>query len=765
MEHPAPDRLREQLLTSRIVANKRLAPSRQRVAIVLAFGAAACLVLLLAALASQYVGRYQGRVYRGVVVAGVPVGGLAREETLARLDARVAEWNTAAGTARTKDGVHSWPIDPTALGVSLDTAAATDAALNYGRGNNVLSNFSAWFSALLPGGHQLTIPAWLDDASVDTALRTWAPEATYAPTNAAFKMGADGKLTLIADVNGLGFDFDASRAALRDHTRRLSTDAVILAQVPVPAPIDAAMLRDREAQVRTIASQPLVARYNGQVWTLDQATLTNAITYQLHEGQLIPTVDPVPLRPFFEQIGAVLNQPGTNAKLVINTRGIYTIVPGKQGIGIDERAALAALDATLSSGGHAIDLTVIPVDPPIVAADLEPIRARLERTLGNPLIVRFEEYRRAFGSNDLLSIITLTEQPTKPEKIAIGVNETTLHALTQVVAEDLNQPMRNAQFRFVDGQVKDVVQSQDGREVQFADTAKALRDAILGATGVASPAVAVVKPTTPSSLKATMQTPDLLGRGRTDYSSSIASRKHNVELSVERLNGTLVAPGAMFSFNAAVGEQTVQNGYQEAYGIALVPGVGGKGGEVKTVSSIAGGICQVSSTLFHGVFRAGMPIEQRNWHLFWVAYAGSSTGAQGLDATVDDQSNLDFQWWNNTGNWIGIGAYADGATVSVALYGTDPGWNIVIDDPVIANVVKPDPTPVTEKTHDLPVGQKLMIEHAADGFTSAIHRQVFDATGKLITFNGTPMDTVFKSAYLPSRDRYQIGVPKSVPLD
>ena len=57
------------------------------------------------------------------------------------------------------------------------------------------------------------------------------------------------------------------------------------------------------------------------------------------------------------------------------------------------------------------------------------------------------------------------------------------------------------------------------------------------------------------------------------------------------------------------------------------------------------------------------------------------------------------------------------------------------------------------------------IEHAADGFNSAIRRQVFDGSGKLVQFNGKGMDTTFKSNYLPSRDRYQVGVPQGTPLN
>ena len=692
MEHTAPDRLREQLIASRIVDQKRLDPTRQRLYLFAGLGSAIILVLLLIVLASGYVGRYQGRVYNGVTVAGVALGGLDRAAAIARLDAATAQWSATAVTARTKDGAQRWSFEPAALGIGVDTAAATDAALGYGRGNNAIGNFFAWFGALLPGGQRLTLPATLDDARLDAALRAWAPEATYGPTNAAFKAGADGKPTVIADVNGLGFDFDRARAAILDHAARLATEPVVLPQMPVPAPITAAMLQNVQPQVNAMVGQPFVARYEGTTWTIDQATLASAITYRLQDGRLVLALDRARLQPFFAQIGAALTQPGTSATLTTDAKGIYRVVPGTQGVGVDEAATLAAIDTTLAHGGHELTLTVSPIDPPIVAADLEPVRARLEQILGKPFIVRHEEYRRTFVRSDLLPLITLTEQPQGPEKVVLGIDQTALRALTQVIAGDLNQPMRNAQFRLVQGMVTDVVKSQDGREVQFAATEAALRAALLGATGGASPAVAVTKPTTPSSLKATMLTPDVLGRGRTDYSSSIASRKHNVELAVERLNGTLVAPGAKFSFNAAVGEQTVANGYEEAYGIALVPG-GGGGGETKTVSSVAGGICQVSTTLFHGVFRAGLPIEERNWHLLWVNYANSSTGAQGLDATVDDQAGLDFQWWNNTSGWIGIGAYADGGTVGITLYGKDPGWDIAVDDPVVSNVTEPDRAP------------------------------------------------------------------------
>ena len=233
-----------------------------------------------------------------------------------------------------------------------------------------------------------------------------------------------------------------------------------------------------------------------------------------------------------------------------------------------------------------------------------------------------------------------------------------------------------------------------------------------------------------------------------------------MELAIERLDGALIPPGAIFSFNGSVGEQTIENGYKEGYGIALVGGTPGSGGEVKTVSSIGGGICQVSTILFQVIYRAGLPIEERNWHLYWIpSYGAPPSGLQGLDATVDSASGLDFKFRNSTGGWLAIEAVADGAEMRIALYGVDPGWTVVVADPAITNERPADPTPVIEKTHDLAPGERIAIEHAVDGFDAANQVLVTDKTGKVVR------EATFTSNYYPSRNVTQVGVPADAPLD
>ena len=751
--------LRDQLLASRLAAARRLSPEQQRRAALLVGGALLALLLLVLLADGFYARRYDGRVYRGVRVGQVPLSGLTRAEALARLDERAAAYLVQPAEVGVRSSDERWQVAPVDLGVQVDTAAAVDAALAVGRDGLWPGSALSRLGALL-GGRQVVALATLDEARLEAALLAWAPAVSYRPTDARFVPGPDGRLTIDPDKDGLGLAVEGSREAFLNHAGRLASSPVVLPQAPVPTPINRQLLQSVEPQAQAIVAEPLTVRHAGQAWTLAPEQLRTVIAYRLDGDQPVVALDREGMRPFVQEIARAVRQPGVNAKLVVDPQGRYAVHPHQDGLALDEAETLAAIDAALTGGAHEAVAVVKPQPPPIVAADLEPVRARAEQLAGTQLVVTFKEYRRLFVRSDIQPLLVFTERPNAPEKVAITLDPAGLRRITQVLANDLNQGMRNAQFKWVDGMVRDVAGSQEGREVQFAATDAALQQAILGATGTATPHVAVTPPVVDSAQKAQMGPFQRLAYGATYYGFSTADRAHNVELAMQRLDGILVPPGGLFSFNREVGAQTTANGYKEGYAIALVGGTGGGTGQIKTVPAVAGGICQVSTTLFHAVFRAGLSIEERNWHLYWItSYGGPPSGLQGLDATVYDDVGLDFQFVNNTGGWLAIETVADGAYARIALYGKDPGWQVVIDEPVITNIRKADPKPVREKTHTLPPGQEVQVETATDGFDAAIRRRVLDGNGKVL------LDTTFKSSYQPSRNVTLVGVPPDEPLD
>ncbi len=147
---------------------------------------------------------------------------------------------------------------------------------------------------------------------------------------------------------------------------------------------------------------------------------------------------------------------------------------------------------------------------------------------------------------------------------------------------------------------------------------------------------------------------DVLGT-YTAYASSQPGRDTNLYLSCKAINGIVLMPGEIFSYNPALGERTPDKGWDKADGY-----VGNQ-----TVSQYGGGICQASSCLYLSAMLADLEIVERVNHGFISSYMPF-----GMDATVS-WGGPEFLFKNTTEYPIRIEAEAYGGTVRVALVGTD----------------------------------------------------------------------------------------------
>ncbi|RCW48844.1 VanW family protein [Paenibacillus prosopidis] len=146
-----------------------------------------------------------------------------------------------------------------------------------------------------------------------------------------------------------------------------------------------------------------------------------------------------------------------------------------------------------------------------------------------------------------------------------------------------------------------------------------------------------------------------IGQYFTYYNIRNKNRSHNIGLAAKAINNYVVFPGEMFSFNEVVGKRTDDRGYLRAPVIVR--------GEVS--EGVGGGICQISSTLFNAVDRAGLHIIQRYSHSRNVPYV-----PPGRDATVS-WYGPDFVFQNKYNQPILIRAFAQGGQVSIVICSSD----------------------------------------------------------------------------------------------
>lgn len=141
----------------------------------------------------------------------------------------------------------------------------------------------------------------------------------------------------------------------------------------------------------------------------------------------------------------------------------------------------------------------------------------------------------------------------------------------------------------------------------------------------------------------------------TYYGSSGYSRKTNISVATRNTNGTLLAPGEEISVDKTFKSRNASNGYLPA----------GSYLNGKTVQTYGGGICQVSTTLYGAILRAGIIPIERNAHSMAVSYV-----PLGLDAAISE-GYKDLKIKNTYDSPIYIQGVANGSALTFNIYGCE----------------------------------------------------------------------------------------------
>ncbi len=238
----------------------------------------------------------------------------------------------------------------------------------------------------------------------------------------------------------------------------------------------------------------------------------------------------------------------------------------------------------------------------------------------------------------------------------LKLDQAKFDAYLKRVAKAIHKPAQNARAKMDSkGHLVLVEREQKGTDLDIEATRNVLLNNGLAGLADGESAAAVIKeeePTVSATDLGKMGT--LLAAFSTDYGGSPSNRKANVALGASKINGTLLGPGQVFSYNDTVGPREVAFGWKMAhqYQDGLV------------VDGVGGGVCQLSSTLYNAVLQADLKIVSRSNHSMPVRYVSA-----GRDATVV-YGAVDFKFQNSTDGPIFLGAKADGETLTFRIFGT-----------------------------------------------------------------------------------------------
>lgn len=277
----------------------------------------------------------------------------------------------------------------------------------------------------------------------------------------------------------------------------------------------------------------------------------------------------------------------------------------------------------------------------VVAADVSPkamraVEEAAERYLASDLVLRFDGREIAVARADLGASVdddalarearrlsaggadlgSLDYLGYKGDLVPVSIDRDAAEGALRELKDSLDRAPVNARL---DLENREVVREEPGMGVDLFGSVSAVETAVRSGAAEVELEGAVLPPSVTVESLGIEDISEVIGTFTTKFSVAERTRNDNLKLLASMLDGHVLQPGETFSFNEITGERTMEDGFKMAHVITA--------GEL--VDGMAGGSCQISTTLHGAAFFAGLEIVRSLPHSRPSTYV-----TMGLDATV-----------------------------------------------------------------------------------------------------------------------------------
>ncbi|HDP70261.1 MAG TPA: hypothetical protein ENN38_05595 [Actinobacteria bacterium] len=446
------------------------------------------------------------------------------------------------------------------------------------------------------------------------------------------------------------------------------------------------------------------------------------------------------LNKFIDDVAAEVDIDSQDASLKIDGIDVE-VIKNQVGMKVKKTDLFSKIrDAVISFKNRTFDLPMTILPATITEEGIKKAQKDVVSMLKSSLFLKYSDLLWEIEPEKIGELVAFSKVEKSIEGKTKFFLEATLdkkktEAYIKELTKDIGNEAQDAKFEVSGAKVK-IIPSIDGSEIDtaaaFRETEKVIknnfpREVILKTRTVA--------PDLTTEEAQAMGIKERVSVFTTRYSPSNIPRVNNIHLLAKALEGVMVAPGEVFSFNEAVGPRTAKKGYMEAPTIV--------NGEL--VSTVGGGVCQVGTTIFNTAFFGGYPIVKRSNHSFYI-----SKYPTGRDATVS-YGGADFKFRNDTSAHILIKTYYTSSSVSVSFYSTDFGVKVSYKTSQFTNAKPYSIEYVDDPT--LLVGEQVVEEQGINGFDVTVYRTI-TRNGEIIKKDK------FFSHYKPKKSVVRVGTKK-----
>lgn len=386
-------------------------------------------------------------------------------------------------------------------------------------------------------------------------------------------------------------------------------------------------------------------------FTLNPVTIVKRIKATYDEGNvaLIKRIDDEKLAQTSDRIAHELSREKKNATVYFNSERAFSSDNSEDGLEVDSAEVKKAILEAHAEGSSTLRVPTKMINADVSDAEASARAYEIDQGLGKKDIVL-----DAGGGKTLRIPVELVYRYGYfNDKLELCFRDEEFRNVVMDENPGVGEHIVNARFEFPDGKPT-VKPAQDGVSVDSDELTRAVREAISSPDNTASVGVGDQKAQFSTKDAEAMRFPDVVSQFATDNPRN-GERTARLEYVAKKVSGTVVKPGETFDFNAKVGPEWAEPGYEPFPEPTVLGGV--------EDDSLGGPHSQLATTLFNAALEAGLEIREQHG-----GPQRPSMYPDGRDVIVNTRTNFVFA--NTTDNPIVIESFVDDSKTHVKIHGT-----------------------------------------------------------------------------------------------
>jgi lipoprotein-anchoring transpeptidase ErfK/SrfK len=285
---------------------------------------------------------YQDKIYPGVKVGTVSVGGLTRLQAQDKLNDRLSDYRLMVRVDN-----KSYLVAPKQFGAEYETGMTISNAFQ--RGRDAL--LPIWGALQAARQNDLTLAYSIDNSALKEYAHKLSSQQALAPVDASVSI-VNGAPVVTPAKNGLGID-KAKLTALIFEGIDTQADRISITRTPLPAEVSTQAAEQAANQAKQIAATKITLTYQDKKFTPTAAQIAAWLSFTKEGSAIVTAVDAAKVKDYVKTLSASINIAAVSKQVNVVNGEVKSEELGKDGLAVSEDQLVSSLSSAAKTGGAA----------------------------------------------------------------------------------------------------------------------------------------------------------------------------------------------------------------------------------------------------------------------------------------------------------------------------------------------------------------------------------------------------------------------------